>query len=188
MINNYDALEDVVRDAYAGVVWTHKVQEKQADIYSQKLRIMRAINMLAISITSAGVLAIIFADPQWLKIASVVTSFIGILTTSYLRLYDLQNLVALHKASANRLVSVRDQFKMLLTKTKLQSDSVENLLLEYGELIRKRDEVYLDAPITSNWAVRRAGKALKINKDNTYSEEEIDLFLPGSLRRKANEQ
>ena len=30
MIENYKMLEDVVRDSYASVVWSHKIQEKQA--------------------------------------------------------------------------------------------------------------------------------------------------------------
>lgn len=32
----YKILLDVVRQSYASVVWTHKIQEKQADIYSER--------------------------------------------------------------------------------------------------------------------------------------------------------
>ena len=32
----YEILLDVVRQSYASVVWTHKIQEKQADIYSER--------------------------------------------------------------------------------------------------------------------------------------------------------
>lgn len=28
MVDNYVVLEDVVRDSYGGVVWSHKIQEK----------------------------------------------------------------------------------------------------------------------------------------------------------------
>lgn len=38
MIENYKMLEDVVRDSYASVVWSHKIQEKQADIYAEKFK------------------------------------------------------------------------------------------------------------------------------------------------------
>lgn len=38
MIDNYGVLEDVVRDSYAGVVWSHKIQEKQSDIYAEKFK------------------------------------------------------------------------------------------------------------------------------------------------------
>ena len=39
MIDNYKTLEDVVRDSYAGVVWSHKIQEKQSDIYAGPCKI-----------------------------------------------------------------------------------------------------------------------------------------------------
>ena len=68
--------------------------------------------------------------------------------------------------------------------------------MEYGtayfkdSLIDKRDEILkemfeierncLDA---SNRAVKEASKNLKVRKDNTYSDEEIDSFLPILARK-----
>lgn len=72
---------------------------------------------------------------------------------------------------------------MLLTEIKLQSDSVENLLSRYNELVKETDSIYLEAPSTTEEAVDKASEALKIKKDNTFSDEEIDSFLPSSLRR-----
>lgn len=34
--NEYQVLLDVVRQNYASVVWTHKIQIKQADIYATR--------------------------------------------------------------------------------------------------------------------------------------------------------
>ena len=36
MNNDYQLLLDEVRQNYASVVWTHKIQEKQADIYHEQ--------------------------------------------------------------------------------------------------------------------------------------------------------
>ena len=36
--NEYQVLLDVVRQNYASVVWTHKIQIKQADIYATRYR------------------------------------------------------------------------------------------------------------------------------------------------------
>ena len=36
--NEYQVLLDVVRLNYASVVWTHKIQEKQADIYAAQYK------------------------------------------------------------------------------------------------------------------------------------------------------
>ena len=75
---------------------------------------------------------------------------------------------------------------MLLTEIRLQNDSVENLLKRYNELVKETDTIYLEAPSTTDEAVDRASEALKIKKDNTFSDDEIDSFLPISLRRGMN--
>lgn len=183
MIDSYSVLEDVVRDSYSSVVWSHKIQEKQSDIYSESFKTMEKINIAAASLTSVGIIAMIFTDPWWVKILSALFSFATIYITAYFKSFDLQKLISSHKATANKLIAVRDRYKVLLTEIKLQSDSVENLLSRYNELLKETDDIYLDAPSTSDEAVDRAREALKIKKDNSFSDEEIDSFLPSSLRR-----
>lgn len=183
MIENYKMLEDVVRDSYASVVWSHKIQEKQADIYAEKYKKMETVNIGAASLTSVGIVALIFTDPLWLKLVSALISFATVYITAYFKSFDLQKFITSHKAAANKLIAVRDQYKVLLTEIKLKVDSVENLLARYKELVEKTDAIYLEAPTTTDEAVGKASKALKIKKDNTFTDAEIDSFLPLSLRR-----
>jgi hypothetical protein len=186
VINNYEVLEDVVRDSYSGVVWSHKIQEKQSDIYAETFKKMENINIGAASLTSVGIIAMVFTDPLWLKFVSALVSFVSVYITAYFKSFDLQKLIASHKTIANKLISVRDQYKVLLTEIRLQNDSVENLLKRYNELVKETDTIYLEAPSTTDEAVDRASEALKIKKDNTFSDDEIDSFLPISLRRGMN--
>lgn len=186
MIDNYDVMENVVRDSYSGVVWSHKIQEKQSDIYAKKFKTMEIINIGAASLTSVGIIAMVFTDPLWLKLVSALVSFASVYITVYFRSFDLQKLITSHKATANKLVVIRDRYKVLLTEIKLQSDSVVNLLSKYDDLVKETDTIYLEAPSTTDKAVDRASKALKIKKDNTFSDEEVDSFLPISLRRRTN--
>ena len=44
--NEYQVLLDVVRQNYASVVWTHKIQIKQADIYATRYRHLENINVI----------------------------------------------------------------------------------------------------------------------------------------------
>lgn len=46
MEKEYKALEDQVRIRYASVAWTHKIQEKQAEIYDKRYAIIATINIL----------------------------------------------------------------------------------------------------------------------------------------------
>ena len=183
MIENYKMLEDVVRDSYASVVWSHKIQEKQADIYAEKFKKMETVNIGAASLTSVGIVALIFTDSLWLKLVSALISFDTVYITAYFKSFDLQKFITSHKAAANKVIAVRDQYKVLLTEIKLKVDSVENLLARYKELVEKTDAIYLEAPTTTDEAVDKASKALKIKKDNTFTDAEIDSFLPLSLRR-----
>ena len=118
VIDNYQVLEDAVRDSYGGVVWTHKIQEKQADICAVKFKKMETVNIVAASLTSAGIIAIIFTDPLWLKLISAIVSFATVYITAYYKSFDLQKLVASHKATANKIIAVRDKYKVLLTEIK----------------------------------------------------------------------
>ena len=188
MSDEYKLLEDTLRDAFAGVVWSHKIQEKQSDIYAENFKIMTVINIVAVSLTSAGIVTLIFKDPLWLKFVSAILSFATIFITAYFKSFDLQKLIISHKNTANKLISIRDQYKILLAQTRLQSDSVENLLQKHSDLVNQTIAIYQDAPSTTDKAVSRAEEALKTQKDNTFSDDEIDLFLPNSLRSEKNER
>ena len=187
MIENYKTLEGTVRDSYRGVVWSHKFQEKQADIYAEKYKKMETLNIAAASLTSVGIVAMIFTDPLWLKLISALISFATVYITAYFKSFDLQKLTSSHKSTANKLIAIRDQYKILIMKIKLEADTVENLIQRYEDLVKKTNEIFLEAPRTSDNAVERARVALKVKKDNTFSDEEIDLFLPESLRREIHE-
>ena len=173
MIDSYKILEDIVRDSYVGVVWSHKIQEKQSDIYAEKYKKMEIINIGVASLTSVGIITMIFSNPLWLKLVSTFLSFITVYITAYYKSFDLQKLTISHKTSANKLIVVRDKYKVLLTKIKLQSDSVENLLLLYEDLQKEVFSIYSEAPITNNLAVERASEALKIKKTSSQTAERI---------------
>lgn len=113
-----------------------------------------------------------------------MVSFAAFFVSAYVRSFDLQKSISLHKTTANKLIVVRDQYKLLLLAIKLKKDSVVNLYKEYELLVKRTDEIYAEAPNTTEKAVEQARVALNIKKDNTFSDEEIDSFLPESLRRK----
>lgn len=187
MIDDYDVLEQVVRSSYASVVWSHKIQEKQADIYAKKYKTMETINIATASLTSVGLVAMIFTDPLWLKLVSALISFATIYITAYFKSFDLLKLISSHKATANKLIEARDQHKVLLMKIRLQVDSLDKLLSNYEELVKITNSIYQEAPATTDKAVERASEALRVKRDNSFSDEEIDMFLPISLRRTTNE-
>ena len=49
--------EDIVRQTYMRVVWSHKIQEKQADILTDRYNRFEFIRVICISLTSVGLIS-----------------------------------------------------------------------------------------------------------------------------------
>lgn len=168
---------------FAGVVWTHKIQEKQADIYLSKLNLLEFVRIGASAITTSGIFAVIFLDTYWLKIATAVMSIVSLFINSYYKTYDLKGLQKHHKKSALDLLELREEFISVLCDIKLNKYTEENLLKKRDELLKRQMTIYKGALDTSGDAYDKAQKALKVQNDNTYTDEEIDSFLPMVARK-----
>lgn len=83
MEKEYIALENQIRPSYASVAWTHKIQEKQAEIHEKRYAIMATINIFAASLTSAGIVTTIFTDQTWVKVASAIVSFVTVFIRTF---------------------------------------------------------------------------------------------------------
>lgn len=59
---HYSVLEDVVRDLFIRAVWSHKTQEKQAEIYQKRYVWMKTVEITCASLTSVGIISTIFSD------------------------------------------------------------------------------------------------------------------------------
>lgn len=46
MADSYKIIEDTVRDTFARAVWSHKIQEKQADIYQSQYKVMQTVSIV----------------------------------------------------------------------------------------------------------------------------------------------
>ncbi len=182
---NYEVLESCVRNTYARVVWTQKIQDKQADIYSFRYNTMEVLRIISTSLTSAGLLVLIFTDPFLLKLISAIISFVSLLISAIFKSFNLQSMSSSNKGAANKFIKVRDNLEGLLLKIKMKSYPVEDLMHIYDDLSTEYDELCNDAPITTTKAVKLATKALKISEDNNFTDNEIDSFLPKELRKEA---
>lgn len=183
MEREYIALEDQIRPRYASIVWTHKIQEKQAEINEKKYAVLATINIVSASLTSAGIITTIFSDQTWVKILSASVSFITVFITALLKTFDFQSMAKANKTTATELVILRDEMQFLLYKVRHATHPVADLLDEFTGIQTRVHAVYQEAPQTTDKAVAKANIALKEKKDDSYTDEEIDVFLPEGLRR-----
>lgn len=187
MNNNYQLLLDEVRQNYAGVVWTHKIQEKQADIYHEQYSKIETANILAASATSCGIVSAILCDSIWAKIIAAVLSFITITISTYFKSFDIKEMEKHNKEYANKFLIIRNRLMHIVCNLHMKKRNIAEINTEYISIMDELNELYVSAPSTTKEAVDRATEALKVDKEYTYTEEEIDNFLPPALRGEVEE-
>ncbi len=182
-LTGYDYLESTVRNTYGGVVWSHKIQEKQADIYTNRYRRMETAKIWAASLTSAGIVSLVFTDALWVKLVSALISFVSIFVSAFFKSFDLKTMTTAHKKSAADTLAIRDELITLILQIRMKKESPDVLFSKYEELTSRLHKIYAEAPAATDKAVEKARVALNVQKDNTFSDEEIDSYLPEALRK-----
>ncbi|WP_330638722.1 SLATT domain-containing protein [Romboutsia hominis] len=185
-INSIGFLESQLRQLFASVVWTHKIQEKQADIYLKQYKCLEFWRILLSALTSSGIFAVIFVDELWLKLITAIVSAISLFISTYFKTYDLKLLQKEHKKSALALLELREELVSVLCDIKMNKYKEDELFKKRDDLIKKKIKIANNTLDASENAVNQASENLKKRKDNTYSDEEIDSFLPLLARKDKN--
>lgn len=187
-VNSNVILIAQLRESFGHIVYSHKTHEKMADIYHRVDRCVKRWQLiLSVVVTSGIVVTIGFEicgqDNMWIKIISAIVSFTLVLLTTFMRNSNYAQLTQQHKEIAADLWLLREKYLCLL------ADYEAGLATEQ-EAIKRRDKIndelsaiYKNAPRTTNRAYNKAKIALKENEEMTFSDEEIDTFLPEVLRK-----
>lgn len=176
-------LEGQLRECFGRVVYSHKTHEKCADILLSRLSRIKLWQIGLSAITTGGFLAAIFgAGTVGAAVGALVSTTLLVLN-AYTKNYDLGELAQKHKQSANDLWLIREKYLSLITDLRMDEKPIEKLQEERDGLLGELHGVYSGAPSTTFQAYRKAQEALKSLEDMTFSDDEIDAFLPKELKR-----
>lgn len=179
---DYDlTLEDQIRDCYGRVVYTHKTHERMADRCSNTLRFFKTAQIIISALTTAGAVSVVVWQESWIEVATAAVSFATLFVATYLRDVDPGALAQKHRDAAAKLWSIRECYFSLLTD--LPNIRHEDAIERRDKLHSMLAAVYAGSPQTDGKAYREAQDRLNKNEDLTFSDDEIDCFLPQSLKR-----
>lgn len=186
MNGTIEITESEIRQIFASVVWTHKIQEKQADIYLSRYNILKNLKIILSAVTTSGICGVVFIDKYWLEVVTAIISVISLSINAYFKEYDLKSLQKQHKQSALQLLKLRNNIISVLCDIKLGRYDEKNLLNKRDEILVRMHDIERNCLDASSKAVDKASKNLNNRKDNTYSDDEIDSFLPILARKNKN--
>ena len=176
-------LEAQLRECYARVVYSHKTHEKCADILLSRLARIKFFQITLSALTTAGFVGAVFHESQIGVALGLVVSTVLLALNSYTKDYDLGELAQKHKQAAADLWAIREKYLSLLVDLAIRLDSLEVIRGRRDELLAQLHSVYAGAATTSVQAYRHAQAALKKFEDMTFTDAEIDAFLPTELKR-----
>jgi hypothetical protein len=176
-------LEGQLRECFGRVVYSHKTHEKCADILLSRLSQIKLWQIILSAVITGGFIAAVFGAGQTGAILGIIVSTILLVLNAYSKNYDLGELAQKHRQAGVDLWIVREKYLSLITDLRMGEKPIETLQIERDELLEKLHSVYSGAPSTTYKAYRKAQEALQKHEDMTFSDDEIDAFLPKALKK-----
>jgi len=186
-------IEEQLKESHLKVVWTHKIQEKAADINTSNHKNVKTAQIFVSAVTTGTLLITIFGKAPDGSISangaivSAIFSALSVGLQAYTKDLDFGQKATQHAKTANALRGIREDYFSLLTDMRSTNLSYESVAERRDQLKIRLDEVLDTAPRTGNLAYKRAAKALNVDNDHTFTGPELDRFLPPSLRGQISE-
>lgn len=179
-----DILEGQLRECYGRVVYSHKTHEKCADTLLRQLKIINWSQIVLSAIASTGFITAIWGEEKIGAIIGSIVSITLLILNAYTKDYDHGKLAQKHRQAASDLWIIREKYLSLLTDLRMGARSIEDISKDRDLLLQELHAVYSGAPSTNYKAYCAAQNALQNLEDMTFSDDEVDAFLPAELKRK----
>lgn len=174
----------VIRESFGRVVYSHKTHEKDAELSNNCVIKVKWINIILTTFTSGTLISTLITNQSVLMYIGTILSTITLAFIIFQLSFNPQENTGKHRQTAKELWYIRERYVGLMTDIINKEISEETIKSRRDEIIEELKMIYQFAPITSNKAYKNAQIALKINEELTFSNKEIDQFLPTELKSK----
>ena len=174
----------VIRESFGRVVYSHKTHEKDAEIANCYATAVKWANIILTTLTSGTLVSTIITNQLVLIYISTLLSAITLAFIIFQLSFNPEEKVEKHRQLAKELWYIREKYVNLMADIVSGRISDDTIATRRNEIIEELKLIYKFAPITSSKAYKKAQEALKINEELTFSDDEIDQFLPNELKSK----
>lgn len=181
------ALESQARECYGRCAYTHKTHEKMAERLHDRHKAGKWANIVLSALITGGAVSVIFAKgsvfENYAGYATATLSILSLIFNAYLKDLDPGALAQRHREAASDMWNVREGYLSLITDILDPRADLEQMRERRDALQAALHKIYHAAPHTDGKAYGKAQDALQNKEDLTFSDNEIDMMLPVSLRR-----
>lgn len=182
MTNDRKRLLSIVRDFYGRVVYSHKTYEKDRELCTQKATRDKWINVILMALTTTGVIASIPLGTTWTTVVAALLAFISTGFAIYQISFTPELEIQRYRSASKELLLERDRLVLLIERIMDDSTNLEDLREDFQRVSERVHAIYASSPDTSSEAFKLASKGLKVDDELSFTDDEVDQFLPNPLR------
>jgi len=187
--NNMDIKNlSIIRQSFANTVFTHKTQEVAAENQEKNVLKVKITNIILVGIA----LLLLFLQASNLKNILFSYAATGVIIAEVIFLiiqlsFSFEQRATIHKNSALKYMGLRDSYRSLIADIMNESITTETLIAK-RDLLQRNYQIISDlAPQTCSKEYKEAQRRLNKRgvvegEEFTWSDDEIDRFLPENLR------
>ncbi|MGM9321477.1 SLATT domain-containing protein [Deinococcus aquaticus] len=168
----YGDLYIQIKKLYGNTIYSHKTQEKQADLLNDAFHKISLANQVLAGLTTGSLILAIFSGTRWETILGSLFGTVNFIITMRLQAVNFPKLSSNHSKAAQNIWSVRERLNSLLTDMHDGAVTAEIVREKRGEVLHDLNTIYADAPRTTPRAFAAAQAALQGSEHN-YTEEEL---------------
>ena len=176
---------DNTRQFFGRTAWSHKTYEIERENWACKSCLVRWASIISATatLTLASVSTLNIVAPWYWQPSTwtIIIGAISFLVSLYQSIVNPEKQEASVRQAVKDHLWIRDRLQLLIEAT-LNGEDLEKLVGKRKRLLEARDMLHKWAPDTSPSAYEKATEALKIKEHLTLRDEEIDQFLPNTLR------
>ncbi len=174
-------LESQIREAYGRVTYTQTCHDKRINRLLGINENIKIAQIILSAMTTGSFLVTIISNEKVSAIVGGILSLVLLILNTYIKNFNLTEISQKHQKASDLLWKIREEYVSLLTDFEILE--MDEIMSKRDELQNRTAEVYTNSPRTDSKSYAAAQKALKTEEEQTFSEIEIDVMLPNSIRR-----
>lgn len=178
------AFESQVRECFGRCAYTHKTHEKMADGCVSRLARIKITQIVLSALITGGAVGVIFnGDSAVFPYATASLAVLQLILSSYVKDIDPGQAAQKHREAASDIWNIREAYLSLLADIRDPAVKLDDLRKQRNLLQAELHKIYRIAPNTNAKAYGKAQNALQNEEELTFTDKEIDAFLPSPLKR-----
>ena len=176
-------LVDHLRLTFGHVIYTHRAHARLALTHARWSRGLQGAEALLVIATAATSMGFLQTGQPAYAMSSAITAILTLLTIVLRLVCDFDASAVTHRMCAAHLWQLREQYRALLADLQDGSITLDMARERRDALMQRLHDLYENAPPFDRSVYEAARAALPSQHEGTLSDEEVDRFLPESMKK-----